>query len=82
LADNQKVSCDILHGAIHGAVFVRENAEVSYLVRQPDDIFAGISRFDAEEDQESLIDSAHDLSFDLNRGANNALDNCTHGDAG
>ena len=81
LADDEHAPSRIGDREVHFAIGVFEDAESDDLFGHGDDVGLGVVGGDAEEDEEAVGDGADEFAVDLYAGFEDALDDCSHGDA-
>ena len=79
LGNHQNGAADIEHGAIHGLVFVGEDAQCQRLLDQPVDLLRPVVGKDADEGEEAVADSGDHRGLHGDRSTRYALQQNSHG---
>src|SRR5207247_2190161 len=75
LADDEKVSSDLLDGAVHDAVFVIENPQTGDLPAQPLEVLVRVRLLDGQQHEQPLQDGPFDIAGDGDFGFGDSLKN-------
>ena len=78
LGHHQHLAVNVLHRLVHLAVVVLKDAELDHLLEHPIQILLGVSRGDAQEDQQAVAAGADQLPVHVDGGGGNALNDCFH----
>ena len=79
LGDDQQLTADVDHGAIHFSLIVFEDAQVLDLVGESIGVVFTVTFAYAQQDAEARTDLADDLFIDSNASLGDSLNDCTHG---
>lgn len=79
LADGEDRATGFGQVEVHLPVCVGENPQAANLVRQPAGVLGRVVGRDTDQDDQSVIDLANDLTFNRNMGSPASLDNSAHG---
>lgn len=78
LGDDQHLAAHVLHGAVHLAVFVLEDAQVCDLLGGKARVLLAVARLHADEHEQAGADFRYEPAPDGNLGARDALDYDSH----
>ena len=79
LADNQNIPVHISEAAVHDALLIVENSESGNFPAKPRGIFFIVSVFNAQQDQESVLNGRLDDALDGDGSMADSLNDCSHG---